>query len=161
MTALEGRPRPGFRITKDQAKDVGAVIGRLLEAGNATAGELVAKAKAKRSPAHQHFNWNDKTAAHNHRLECARKYLRGIVLVRVTFEDGGDAGEETVRLVHDADQERYRSQEDVADDAPLAGRVMDDALRGLTAWVERYGWLAGIAGDHKAQRAARRVRALL
>lgn len=89
-----------------------------VNAGVITAGDVVAAAKARRSPLHRHFEWDDDKAAHEYRLVQARALIRS-VHVQLTSPDGESR---TVRaFVHTAtdteDVRAYRPIEDVANDS--------------------------------------------
>lgn len=49
--------------------------------GNIEAETVVKAAISTRSPLHSQFNWDDKSAAHQHRLEQARCLVRSIVTI--------------------------------------------------------------------------------
>ena len=59
--------------------------------GCVKASVLVSEATPKKAPLHDEFEWNDKVAAHEHRLDQARKIIR---TTKVVYE-----GEES-RMVH-------------------------------------------------------------
>lgn len=46
--------------------------------GTLTPADVVADAKQKTSPLHDHFTWDDKEAAHQHRLNQARELIRSV-----------------------------------------------------------------------------------
>lgn len=83
--------RPGCRLTGD-AQAVGEAL-EALEGKNAQG--IVNAAKAKRSPLHTYFEWDDAVAGPLYRLEQARLLTRSVVIVR---EDG--AGESNPRAFH-------------------------------------------------------------
>jgi hypothetical protein len=63
------------------AEVAGPELARLSKSGATTAKDVVEEAKDKRSPLHEAFDWNDKTAAHEHRLATARLMLRSIRII--------------------------------------------------------------------------------
>lgn len=69
------------------------VLGEMLQKhGEVKASRLVREAKAKRHPMHDDFNWDDASAAHEHRLSQARRIIR---VTKVRIETG-----EEKRLIH-------------------------------------------------------------
>ncbi|MFZ4498520.1 MAG: hypothetical protein ACOYMX_02310 [Burkholderiales bacterium] len=54
-------------------------IGALADASGVITPEVVVEAaKNPDSPLHEHFDWDDQSAAHQHRIDTARKLIRGI-----------------------------------------------------------------------------------
>lgn len=83
--AVEVFARPGSRISDDAAQRVFGEAKRLPE-DQRTAENLVNVAKDPQSPIHDLFEWDDATAAAEHRREQARRLMRS-VRVRIIHED--------------------------------------------------------------------------
>jgi vacuolar-type H+-ATPase subunit H len=71
------------------AQKVGEELMKIKEKeGNIQAEAVVKRAASKRSPLHSQFNWDNDSAAHQHRLEQARSLIRSIV--SITPENRGE-----------------------------------------------------------------------
>jgi len=74
--------RPGARGHKVSAEDAATEFERIRQAnGEFTASMLVEESKSPTAPCHHEFNWNDKLAAHEHRLMQARTLIRDVVFI--------------------------------------------------------------------------------
>lgn len=71
------------RISQKAADTLGPVLFKLEQEGRHTPEEIVAAATPKESSIHEFFDWNDKSAAHKHRLQQARFYSRSIEITVV------------------------------------------------------------------------------
>ena len=79
------------RVTSTSAdSDVRAALAELETRGRLTPESVVEAARDASSPLHEHFNWNNESAAHSHRIEQARRLIRSIRVVIV---------EDAVRIV--------------------------------------------------------------
>ena len=76
------------KLTAEVGKAVQALVN---DHGEARASALVEIARPKTSPIHEAFPWDDKAAAHQHRLMVARTWIRRVTIV---YE------ERETRLVH-------------------------------------------------------------
>jgi hypothetical protein len=148
--AVEYLVKPGARISKKCATDVGKTIDMLIEQGRGTPEELVQEASSPKCPAHEHFPWNDREAAHQHRLALARKYFRSIAIVikgvsnskpirrywhiKKTSPDGDNGGSG----YHHAD--RVRKEPDMQE------RLARRARQELRDWMRRYDTVREIGG---------------
>lgn len=59
-------------------------IAGLASDGRLTPETVLRDAKRKESPLHSSFEWDDKKAAHQHRLDTARELIRGVRLITTT-----------------------------------------------------------------------------
>jgi hypothetical protein len=75
--------RNGTRFGGSDPQAVGEAVAIL---GSPTAERLVDAAKAKGSPLHSLFEWDDSVAAGEHRLETARNVMRSLVITVVIEE---------------------------------------------------------------------------
>ncbi len=65
---------------------VRAALAELENRGRLTPESVVEAARDSNSPLHEHFDWNDETAAHSHRMEQARRLIRSIKVLIVHDE---------------------------------------------------------------------------
>tara|TARA_Y100000310_G_scaffold74364_2_gene70543 strand:+ start:782 stop:1288 length:507 start_codon:yes stop_codon:yes gene_type:complete len=88
--------RPKARTAGVDAQATGECLDRvrLANGGQLTPERVVGEAAKKRSPLHPHFEWDDKIAAHEHRLDQARYIIR---MVAVEMDDP-EEGEEPVMI---------------------------------------------------------------
>lgn len=98
--------------------------------------DVVHAAKAKSSPLHDYFEWDDGKAAHQHRLEQAR------LLIRCTVELVGE-DEKPVKMYvslqsRRAEGDSYQSLRDVVQSRPLREELLRQALAEADAWRKRY-----------------------
>lgn len=139
-------PRKGARLTADEAQRVGSSILRIQQAngGTCTPQELLAEATKKTSSIHDCFEWDDKKAAHSHRLFQASYYLRGIEIV--VEHDGKQERQRANHAVVINDKRTYASFETVVSTPDLAEQVLAKAKAELVAWYHRYQKLERLNG---------------
>lgn len=135
---------------KTRANRQAAIQTRLSEicrknGGLLTADAVLADAKSPKSPLHGEFEWNDRAAAHRHRLEVARELIssvrvvietsersiRAVAYVRDPRSKTRDQGYvETVRVRRDGDYAREVLIEEFSRAAAVLRRAYDlsDAL---------------------------------
>lgn len=127
--------------------------------GALPAKSIVERASDKRSPLHPLFTWDDRTAAHEFRLEQARKLVRNIVVVQHDNKRG-ESTEVTAFVRHlpaeDKPTKQVRPTEVRAARAarisavPTAAsareRLIDQAWDELLRWSNRYQELPEFAG---------------
>lgn len=139
---------PGARIGI-KAQPAGERIDYLREKkGSALQAEDVLKdAVRKRSPLHDHFEWDDGTAANLYRLEQARLLLRSIVRCKVTEDDkvtrkawvyisGGEEEE---------DEGGYEDLDVAMKDSVLRQHVLNAAEREMVSFKRKYDGLVELA----------------
>ena len=132
------------------AKDV-AIIAPILDQieqrdGAIRTETLVAEARAETHPLHAFFEWNDADAAHQHRLDQARRLVRAVRVNYVTADDSvlsspayvsvrvKDGGEDDA----DARSRAYRSVEKVMADPEQRDQIIQRALRDIAYWRTKY-----------------------
>jgi len=131
------------------AQIVGNEIERLRDrsGGLLTAKQLLKAAKAKRSPLHRHFEWDDTAAAEKYRQAQASYLLRVVVVA-------ADEGEEPFAPVRafvtvgDDDEPQPRTfthiRAAMRDDG-LREQVLARAKKEVRAWRQRYAGLDAFA----------------
>lgn len=135
--------RKDGRLSDRDAAVFGRFIEKRFEDGRVTANELVSAARAKRSPIHGYFEWDDVRAADEFRLEQARDYLRSIEVVVQTKK-----GEEQTRAFHVISNggRAYVAQEIVFSTPEYREQVIERARREAEGWVRRYEQYEELAG---------------
>lgn len=101
---------------------------------------VVKFAENPKTALHKLFEWNDKKAAFQHRLELARD-----IIVRVKIEvSGRDSEPISVRLYQSLDADRatkdggYRSVHDIMSNKSFRKELLDTALAELEVFERRY-----------------------
>lgn len=107
--------REGVRVKGVKADIVGRELERIeSECGELTPAAVVEESRPSTAPLHSQFEWNDKAAAHEHRLSQARSLIRAVYVVlepnatptpqyvHVQTEDGGVYKPVSV-VLHDPD----------------------------------------------------------
>jgi len=101
---------------------------------------VLADAKAKASPLHAHFDWDDTVAAHRYRLIQAGQL---IVRVKVTIEPRTQRDVQVdVQMYEQTGQEQgervYRHIADIATNEEYYAELLDSAKKELQAFQRRY-----------------------
>jgi hypothetical protein len=132
------KPGTQHKVEADKAHAAIEEI-RAKNGGSASAENVVAAAKSKRNALHPEFEWDNETAAHEHRLSQARELMRHLVIVRHDIStDRPQRVYQVVKVPSEAGvKERpkhvYRSTDDVMADPELRAEVLARALRELIA----------------------------
>jgi len=117
--------------------------------GKVEAADVVKAAKGSRHILHSEFDWDDESAAHEHRLHTARKILQSFVCVREdvksdrpqrVYEVTREPSEPNKRIRH-----AYRSVEDIMADPDTRAELLGRALRELVSFRDRYRDLQELA----------------
>lgn len=109
--------------------------------------KVLSAAQNKKSPLHSHFEWDDKLAAHAHRLEQARAIIRSIKV------EDEETGEQSPAYISVADHgTAYRATEEVATSRDLQLSVLRQAERELKAFEKRYAMLNDVCELVKSAR---------
>ncbi|MCK9519881.1 MAG: hypothetical protein M0R06_03290 [Sphaerochaeta sp.] len=104
--------------------------------GSVTAEAVVLEARNKRSPLHECFEWDDKKAAHLHRINQACHLIKYIVI------DEEDVPELSAFVhVEIEDEGQYVTLQTAKDDPVLREQILRKALSELLAWKKKYGEL--------------------
>lgn len=121
------------------------VIGEALEAiadqndGHVTPAAVVAAARAKGSPLHQFFEWDNRKAADAWRLDQARSLIRVVAV-----EPTPDAEPVRAFLSVNTGKTHYHHVREVLTSRDLQLRVLQQAERDLDAWQKRYASLEDV-----------------
>lgn len=130
---------PGSRIRRGDAQAIGEAFERIRKSGKALTAETVLDAATDpKSPLHRYITWDDADAAHQFRLEQARKLIRS---VEVLVQDAKGKSEKlrAYYSVRDVEGARsYQPVEYVFTNADTSAQVMRDAKQQLESWMARY-----------------------
>ncbi len=135
--------RDGSRVPID-AQAAGQRLATIHKRKGHLSAELVVNdAKSQRSPLHPAFEWDDPTAAHEHRLEQARNMLRSVVMLR----DNGEDKRPIRAFVHVEafDEPVYMDINVAMGDEALRKHILARAWRELESWRQRYEELEELA----------------
>lgn len=110
--------------------------------GRLTPAAVVIEATPEDSPLHDHFEWRDEIAAHEHRLAQARELIR-MVTVRYVGRDGPTSirGYLSVERVDEPGGREYVPTEEVAQDPLQREIALRAAERELRSLMARYDYL--------------------
>jgi hypothetical protein len=140
MSGAAYRWKPGSRV-KINAKVAGAELERLrtLRNGRLTPGDVLDAAKAKSSPLHKAFEWDDSEAAQKYRLEQASYLIRSIEIVVVAAK--GKPQSTNVRAFVNVRRDHDRSYTSIGhamSDTDLREQIVAQAWKELQDWRARY-----------------------
>lgn len=103
--------------------------------------KVVEEARNSRSPLHSKFQWDDTIAAHEYRIFQARNLIR----VAVNVIPNGDETAERIWVSLRSDQQSegggYRALVDVLSDKQLRKQLLDEALKDMEYFQEKYSHL--------------------
>lgn len=152
----------GARFSDAQARIFGRRLDWLIENNGReiTPEDIVRDAKNPRSPFHKVMDWNDKSAAHQHRLHQARRILQGIT-VEIQYDDGKKKYTRAFVHVNTPINERenrsaYVTIECAMSDAELRQQMLEQALEELQTWTRKYKVLKELSIVFKAVETARK-----
>ncbi len=151
--------KPGSRASID-AQIAGEEIARIREekGGDFKNECLVEAARPKSSPLHDHFEWNDRIAAHAYRVEQAGYLVRHVVKI-----DMADPDAEPVRAFvsvrNDEGEHVYTSIEAAMSVPERREQLLEQALADLRAFERKYNTLLDLAATMTAfKRAVERAK---
>lgn len=139
------RAASGARLTHQQAQVVGETLESLGD--EFTPADVLKVAKAKKSPLHTFFEWDDTEAAKEHRLEQARGLVRSVRVV-ITTPNGMDETRafHSVRIHEEEPHRAYAPTTRILSDAALSDQVIERARSELIAWKRKYESYSDIFG---------------
>jgi hypothetical protein len=131
------RVAPGARLRKADADVVGRELMRLRKTGPLTKERLVVEAGRRGSPLRRFFEWSDRKAAQQYRIEQAGYLLRSIEIV-VEDAKGKQVAIKGFYNVTSAEGRRWEPMQFAFDDAGLSEQILKDAYAQLEGWIERF-----------------------
>ncbi len=126
----------GSRISDKDATIIGERIETVFN-GQITATQLLNDAKSKTSPIHDYFDWDDTSAAHEYRLEQARRLIRAIDVIVISNGEEVDTKAFHHISVTD-DKESYVSYNQIFSNKNYYDQVIENALKEADSWQNRY-----------------------
>uniref|UniRef100_A0A6M3M0S8 Uncharacterized protein n=1 Tax=viral metagenome TaxID=1070528 RepID=A0A6M3M0S8_9ZZZZ len=148
MKKREYRAKKGSRLSNKRAKIYGSELDRIgKNYGGVTPKLVVKEARLKASPLHDYFLWDNNKAAKLHREQQARILIDSIV-VEIVEVGSGEMGQ--IRAFHNVKvivskegeeekrERRYISIEQVTEEPDYHQQIIDEALRELKGWRQRY-----------------------
>lgn len=141
--AREFKARKGSMFGDEKAQVYGEFLWELKDENEfLTPALVVKKAKAKDSPIHDYFEWNDNDAGEKYRLWQARQLMRSIE-VFISKDD-----EETIEAFHnitvkevdseDDDKRRYVSVDDIQKNPEYLEMIVENAQNEAKGWYTKY-----------------------
>lgn len=131
--------KPGSRVRLDAEK-----AGREMEAvrrennGALTPDALLARARSANSATHDHFEWDDTKAAHQHRLDQAGDLIRAITIdVQTSNIEPPKPIRAFISVERDGERS-YTSTVHALSDADLRRQVIAKAWADLEQWRQRH-----------------------
>lgn len=121
--------------------------------GQLSAEDVIERAKAKRNVLHPVFEWDDATAAKEHRLEQARALLRSFEIVYADSPKTARRAYEIVSKKRAGDTEArtfYSTTEEAMKDPQVRDALIADAIRQAMAWRRRFQGLRELQLLHEA-----------
>lgn len=130
---------------KQPKQEAMAELERLVDqhGGTVTPQLVIATAAKKKNPLHEYFEWDDTEAAHQYRLEQARKLIR--VWVCVLPQKPRRPVRMMVSLTDDRGKEGYRRLVDVMGDTELREKLIEEAKRDMAYFRRKYALLSELA----------------
>lgn len=99
--------------------------------------DVVNEAENKNSPLHDCFDWNDKSAAHAHRLEQARRLIRVIVNV-IPSSDRQERVWVNLKNERNDEEGGYRTMVSVLSESDLRSQLLEQAMDDMEYFTEKY-----------------------
>jgi len=128
---------------------------RVANSGILKAEDVVTYARDTKTALHSQFTWSDKKAAHEYRLEEARRLIRVVVTV-LDGEQDPIRAYVSLRTDRIRDGGGYRMLVDVLEDAEMRAQLLAESLADLGAWEEKYRRLEELAPIFEAAKKVRR-----
>lgn len=138
MTTYKWKPLTSIKIDPQKAGEELERI-RVGHNGRLTQEAVVIAAKSKASPLHDAFEWNDKRAAHQYRLDQASYLIRSIT-VTIDKQEQAEPVRAFVNVRRDEDRS-YTSLAHAMSDDELRRQVVEAAWAELMAWRKRHAEL--------------------
>lgn len=131
------RAVPGSHVSNKKAQLLGPVIQQLRNEKRLGRDGLVSEARAKSSPIHDLFDWDNNSAAEKYRLEQAGKYLAAVEIVVAQGKVRAP-----IRFAYairgEKDAMEWVTVEDIRGDRDLARRIQNEMWEDALDLVEKY-----------------------
>ncbi|MFW6132222.1 MAG: hypothetical protein ACOC5F_06470 [Candidatus Aminicenantaceae bacterium] len=129
--------KKSYKITKKYSEKVVNEIFRIYKEKGLSAETLVEEAKKKNSPLHSFFQWDEKKAAYQWRLQQARVIINEIKVV-VENKEYYAFENVSVQISDEESQREYKNIVDIMDDEELREQVVKKAYNQLMYWRDKY-----------------------
>lgn len=127
--------RKGFFFIKDEeAQIVGDFLAYKFPTGAIAPEAVIGFAKPETSPIHRFFEWDNDTAAHNYRMDQARKLVKSIT---IEIEGHDVPAYHHVKLL-ETNEPTYLDTMHCMESEDIWEQVLASALKEATAWMNRY-----------------------
>ena len=108
---------------------------KLFPDGNFDKETAIDDARHPKSPLHKHFDWNDTTAAHSHRLDQAQKLFTCFYIVT---SEGYEVPSVVSIRVNESPNRTYMATTRAIESPDLCQQILQQAIESLLAWKKRY-----------------------
>jgi hypothetical protein len=126
-----------YKTTERMKTDIIQEILDIKEQDGLTASNVVKRAKDKKSPLHDFFEWDNKVASHNWRLAQARNLINEIQII--VGEKKLFAFENVQIITTDGTKERaYMSKEEILGSEELRNQMIKRAFDQINFWKSQY-----------------------
>lgn len=138
----------GAPVPHDKAEQYASRINYLIkrnQSNGITPREIVDDARAKNSPLHDYFEWDDKKAAMGYRDQQARRLINSILVIRVE-DDGTEVATKAfvsvTQLYMEGDEEKkervYITINRALTEDDKRAQIIQYALKEVEYWKDRY-----------------------
>ena len=142
--------REGYRasVSADIAYNV---LNEIREAndGELIPEDIIKKAKLKKSPIHKAFNWDNESAANEHRLEQARNMSRSLNIIYTDMPDKPLKWLSVVTVANtkgkSPSRKVYKSTEDILKDPLNRDEILTRAINEALSYRKKYHMLSELA----------------
>lgn len=100
--------------------------------------EIVAAARSRTSPIRKCFEWDDRIAAEQRRIEIARHLCNSLQIVRVEVRNGAPVSPKALFNVRIAGERGYVTQEHIRGDHDLSRQVLQTARNELQSYINKF-----------------------
>ncbi len=140
---------PDFHASRVDVQAVGLEVQQIADAGKLTASIVVKKAKAKRSPLHDAFDWDVDRAALEYWKKQARNLIGALRIVH-TDDDGTVSQHRAFFNIVNPDGREYVTRAEVSIHENYREQVLRDAIRWLNRAQERIADIEGLEKETAA-----------
>lgn len=155
------RATPGSRLKDADARIIGEVVSEIIEEkGDVRPADVVEAATPEDAPLHKFFTWDNELAARQHRLDQARRLLRGVQIEIEYRAPDGSRGREWTRGFQNVrvpgagpvvdgknppSQRVYVPITYARNQPQLMSQIVQEAAKHLWSWHAKYRQYAAIA----------------
>jgi len=131
-------PAKGAVFGNKKAQTYGECLNKLeTKHGNLTPDLVIKEAKAKKSPIHDYFDWNDTSAARKHRKWQARQLI-STIKVEYIHDDRTITTKQFHNVTIERGESAYVSLQVAMTNIDYREQIINTALKEVKAWRARY-----------------------